>query len=51
MLKNGEGKQTPDIRCYELVYISQDFNGNIRESRAEPFYDRWCIWSCDTYSG
>lgn len=50
-LKNRDGIERPDIRCYELVYIDEDYDGNPPVKDTEPFCDNWYTWSFDTYSG
>lgn len=50
-LKNGDGIETPDIRCYELVYVDKEYDGEIREKNGKLFYEEWRVWSYDTYSG
>ena len=50
-LKNGDGINSPDIRCYELVYIDERYDGNSPIKEKEPFCENWYTWSKDTYSG
>ena len=49
-LKNGNGIEIPDIRCYSLVYVEPNCTGSIYTKKS-PFYDNWRTWSSDTYSG
>lgn len=54
-LKNKDGIDSPDIRCYYLVYIDENYNGSsglhIDKKQKNPFCDNWYSWSSDTYSG
>lgn len=50
-LKNGDGIDSPDIRCYDLVYIDEGYDGNSPVKDTEPFWGNWYTWSHDTYSG
>lgn len=51
----GNGMDSPDIRCYYLVYIDENYNENSRlhidKDYKEPFCGNWYTWSSDTYSG
>ena len=49
-LKNGNGIETPDIRCYSLVYVEPNYTGSIHAKDKAPFYDNWRTWSSDIYS-
>ena len=54
-LKKGDGIDSPDIRCYYLVYIDESYSGSselhIDKKQKNPFCDNWYSWSSDTYSG
>ena len=50
-LKNGDGKESPDIRCCCLVYIEPEYSGDIHAKEKAPFYGSWRTWSFDAYSG
>ena len=50
-IKTGDGINTPDIRCYSLVYVDPNYAGSIKEMSERPFYDNWRIWSEDMWSG
>ena len=51
IIKGGNGKETPDVRCYSLVYVESNYVGSIHAKDKAPFYDNWRTWSSDTYSG
>ena len=51
IIKGGNGKETPDVRCYCLVYVEPNYVGSIHAKDKAPFYDNWRTWSSDTYSG
>lgn len=50
-LRNRDGKELPDIRCYSLVYVDPGFGGNIPELDRKAFYGNWRTWSSDIWSG
>lgn len=54
-LKNGDGVDSPDIRCYYLVYIDENYSGSsqlhIDKEYKKPFCGNWYTWSSDTCSG
>lgn len=50
-LKNGDGHDSPDIRCCQLVYVDPDYSDSFMEKNARPFYGNWRIWSSDMWSG
>ena len=50
-LRNRDGKDLPDIRCYSLVYVDPGFGGNIPELDRKAFYGNWRTWSSDIWSG
>ena len=51
IIKSGNGIDTPDVRCYSLVYVEPNYVGSIHAKDKAPFYDNWRTWSSDTYSG
>lgn len=51
ILKGGNGIETPDVRCYSLVYVEPNYVGSIHAKDKASFYDNWRTWSSDTYSG
>lgn len=50
-LKNGDGINSPDIRCYCLVYVDEAYDGDQRFADGKPIWGSWHTWSFDTYSG
>ncbi len=54
-LRNGNGMDSPDIRCYYLVYIDENYSGSsklqIDKNYYEPFCGNWYTWSTDTFLG
>lgn len=50
-LRNRDGKDLPDIRCYSLVYIDPGFGGGVPELERKTFYGNWRTWSSDLWSG
>ena len=50
-IKNADGYDTPDIRCYYLIYVDPDYAGNNMIKTERPFYGNWRIWSQDLWSG
>ncbi|MBO6207201.1 MAG: hypothetical protein J6O73_09690 [Lachnospiraceae bacterium] len=50
-LRNRDGKELPDIRCYNLVYVDPSFGGGIPELERKTFYGNWRAWSSDLWSG
>ncbi|MBR3247996.1 MAG: hypothetical protein IKG03_06335 [Clostridiales bacterium] len=50
-IPSGDGYDSPDIRCYELVYVDPDYGDSIKEISARPFNGNWRIWSSDMWSG
>lgn len=50
-IKNGDGYNSPDILCYDLVYIDENYDGDQPVKDKEPFWGNWRTWSFDTYSG
>lgn len=51
IIKGGNGIDTPDVRCYSLVYVEPNYVGSIHAKEKASFYDNWRTWSSDTYSG
>lgn len=50
-LKSGDGKDSPDIRCYYLIYTDSNYDGKQTEASADVIFDDWHYWSKDLYSG
>lgn len=50
-LKGGDGIDSPDIRCYDLVYVDEGYDGDQPVKDKEPFWGNWRTWSSNTYSG
>lgn len=50
-IENADGMNNPDIRCYYLVYIDENYDGDSPIKNAKPFWGNWYTWSDDTYSG
>ncbi len=50
-LKSGDGKDSPDIRCYYLIYTDSNYDGKQAETSADLLYGNWHYWSKDLYSG
>lgn len=50
-LKKGDGIDSPDIRCYCLVYVDEAYDGDQRFADGKPIWGSWHTWSFDTYSG
>ena len=54
---SGDGANSHDVRCYELVYIDEDFDfssaggQHLPSENDEPFSGNWHVWCYDTYSG
>ncbi|MCR5119095.1 MAG: hypothetical protein K6B44_05690 [Lachnospiraceae bacterium] len=50
-LKSGDGKESPDIRCYYLIYTDSSYDGKQAEASADVIYGNWHYWSKNLYSG
>ena len=50
-LKNGNGREKPDIRIYQLVYAADNYDGEYPKHSKEAFSKNWYIWGYDTYTG
>ena len=50
-LKNRNGINSADIRCYYIVYVDENYDGKSPAKYRKPFCDNWYTWSSDIYSG
>ncbi len=50
-LKNRDGINDADIRCFQLLYIDENYDGSSPAEYRKPFCDNWYTWSSDIYSG
>lgn len=50
-LKNRDGVNSADIRCYQLIYIDENYDGSSPAKYRKPFCNNWYTWSSDIYSG
>lgn len=50
-IMSGDGMENPDIRCYELVYIDENYNCDSIIKSQKPFCGNWYTWSYNTFSG
>ncbi len=47
----GDGMESPDLRCCYLIYIDDGYDGKQMETHAEVIFGNWHYWAKDTYSG
>lgn len=50
-LKNRNGINSADIRCYYIVYVDENYDGKSPAKCRKSFCDNWYTWSSDIYSG